>query len=93
MSLCPLPARSATDDYYMPEFLFFSGQVPMTIRERRELRKWVRSGNSAYCNPWFICDENCREMSFIDAYRIVDAESFDAYVGSDIDVGKGVLPF
>jgi hypothetical protein len=43
---------------------------PLTPEERKELRKWVKGGNSPYDNPCLFCDENGRTMDYITAIRI-----------------------
>ena len=39
-------------------------------QELAELDVWVRQGNSPYCNPSHIADEQGREMPFIHAMRV-----------------------
>ena len=47
----------------------------ITPVERRQLRKWVSSGNSVNDNPGAICGEDGCPMDFITAYRF-EYESF-----------------
>jgi len=77
-----LPIQTPADDF-LSVFLNFSAQNPMTIRERRELRKWVKFSNNPYCNPWGVCDENGYEINFLDAFRINLEHEIDDYLGSD----------
>lgn len=39
----------------------------MTPEERRDLRAWVRKGNSVYDNPWYIYGENGEPMDYLAA--------------------------
>lgn len=40
--------------------------------EREELKKWVKSGNSPYDNPYYICDVNGHCSNYIEARRFVE---------------------
>lgn len=46
-------------------------EMEVTPQERRELRAWVRGGNSAYGNPGYLADENGRELDYITAMRLL----------------------
>jgi len=88
----PPTGKAAADDF-SAVFLNFSEQVPMTIRERRELRKWTKFSNAPFGNPWGICDDTGWEMNFIDAYRIVVTKEIDDYLGYDPDDTREGVPF
>jgi len=42
----------------------------MTEREKKDLRDWVKSGNSVYDNPYFLYVDNGFPMDYINAIRI-----------------------
>jgi len=42
----------------------------LTVTEKNELREWVASGNSAYDNPYYLCDERGCPLDFISAVRL-----------------------
>ena len=88
----PLTKQTVVDDF-MAVFLNFSEQVPMTIRERRELRKWIKFTGNPFWNPWNIFDDNGCDMNFIDAYRIIIAENIDDCLGHNSYDTEEVLPF
>lgn len=46
--------------------------APMTLPERKELREWVKAGNSVHSNPGLWAYENGNEMDFLDALRFED---------------------
>jgi len=100
LRICPMcgrtfPIQNPSDDF-LAVFLNFSAQNPMTIRERRELRKWVKFSNNPLCNPWGVCDENGYEINFLDAYRIILDHEIDNYPEYDVPCdskGEGDLPF
>ena len=50
----------------------YAASTPMTAEERTHLNDWVRSGNSPYCNPWHIADENGVEMSYLEGTRTLE---------------------
>lgn len=56
--------------YLQKELHTYEEQVPMTLSERKELRKWVRHGNSIYANPWNAAYENGHEMNYLDALKM-----------------------
>ena len=80
-------------DDFLTVFLNFSKQIPMTIRERRELRKWVKFSNAPFRNPWGLCDDDGWEMNFIDAYRTIIAKEIDDWLGDDPDDWQEGVPF
>lgn len=41
-----------------------------TEQELAALNAWVRQGNSHYCNPSHIADEQGREMPFVHGMRV-----------------------
>lgn len=43
----------------------------VTPQESRELRAWVRGGNSTYGNPGNLADENGRELDYNTAMRLL----------------------
>ena len=77
----------------MIEFLSFIKNVPLTIRERWELRRWVRTGHSLTNNPWGYCDDRGYNMNFIDAYRRILEEEHDGYFEDDTYDEEEELPF
>ena len=44
--------------------------IPMTLPERRALRKWVYSGHEPETNPWGYYDTDGLLMNYIQAYRL-----------------------
>lgn len=44
--------------------------VPMTLRERQCLRKWVRKGNEVESNPWNYMDSDGMPLNYLQAFRI-----------------------
>lgn len=58
--------------YLNQELKAYEESASMTLPERKELRKWVKSGNSVHSNPGLWAYENGNEMSFLDALRFVD---------------------
>ena len=43
--------------------------VPMTLRERCCLRKWVRQGNEVESNPWNYMDSDGMPLNYLQAFR------------------------
>lgn len=58
--------------YLSQELKTYEESVPMTLPERKELRKWVKAGNSVHSNPGLFAYENGNEMDFLDALRFMD---------------------
>lgn len=56
-------------EFILMELHEFEERIPMTLTERREVRKWVRNGNRVCENPWYYCYGNCSEMNYLDALR------------------------
>ena len=57
--------------YLRQEMRSYVAAVPdATEQELAALNAWVRQGNSPYCNPSHIADEQGREMPFIHAMRV-----------------------
>lgn len=48
----------------------YEKETDMTAKEKLELYKWVKQGNSVYSNPGLVTDEDGRQMDFIEGYRI-----------------------
>lgn len=44
--------------------------VPMTLYERKYLRKWVRSGHEIDSNPWGYFDSDGMPLNYLQAYRL-----------------------
>lgn len=44
--------------------------VPMTLRERRCLRKWVHKGNEVESNPWNYMNSDGMPLNYCEAFRI-----------------------
>ena len=42
--------------------------VPMTLRERQCLRKWVRKGNEVESNPWNYMDSDGMPLNYLQAF-------------------------
>lgn len=56
--------------YLRQEMRSYLAAVPdATEQELAALNAWVRQGNSPFCNPSHIADEQGREMPFIHAMR------------------------
>ena len=43
--------------------------VPMTLRERRCLRKWVYKGNEVESNSWNYMDSDGMPLNYLQAFR------------------------
>jgi len=43
---------------------------PLTENEKKELREWVRAGNSVNDNPYLLCNEYGWPMDFINGCRV-----------------------
>ena len=57
--------------YLQQEMRRYLAAVPDAAeQELAALTAWVRQGNSPYCNPSHIADEQGREMPFIHAMRV-----------------------
>lgn len=57
--------------YLRQEMRSYLAAVPdATEQELAALNVWVRQGNSPYCNPAHVADEQGREMPFIHAMRV-----------------------
>ena len=54
------------------------------------MNTWVKQGNSPYCNPSHIADEQGREMPFIHALRAEQelAENYDASISPEAALTK-----
>jgi len=55
-------------EYLEKELKDYERKTTMTTEERRELHKWVATGNSVHTNPDNIYGENGYPMDFIEAY-------------------------
>jgi len=56
--------------YLRQEMRSYMAAVPdATEQELTALNAWVRQGNSPYCDPAHVADEQGREMPFIHAMR------------------------
>ena len=44
--------------------------VPMTLYERKYIRRWVRSGHEIESNPWGYRDSDGYLMNYLQAYRM-----------------------
>lgn len=44
--------------------------IPMTLRERRSLRRWVYTGHDPETNPWGYYEFDDMPMCFLQAYRL-----------------------
>ncbi len=43
--------------------------IPMTLRERKNLRAWVYTGHDPERNPWYFADCDGWELNFLEAFR------------------------
>jgi hypothetical protein len=50
----------------------------LSNNEKKELKQWVKSGNSPYENPYYICNENGYICNFIEAKRFIE-ELYDEF--------------
>ena len=74
----------------------FEQRTPMTVKERRKLRKWVEEGNSVYSNPHDLYDDKGRLMDFLSACHVekdyreaaMSAGSKDSIYGDPKDAEK-----
>lgn len=46
-------------------------EFKLNAKEKRQLKKWIKEGNSFYDNPWYMAQENGNPYSFIEALRLV----------------------
>lgn len=63
--------------------------VPMTLRERRCLRKWVLKGNEIESNPWNYMDSDGMPLNYLQAFRIrfgYSSGPWDYWKGSDTEL-------
>lgn len=44
--------------------------VPMTLKERSSLRKWVHTGHDPESNPWDYMDTDSMPLNYLQAYRL-----------------------
>lgn len=44
--------------------------VPLTLRERKALRKWVHTGHDLESNPWNYTDSDGMPMNYLQAFRL-----------------------
>jgi len=52
----------------------YKKEMEMTQEERRELEKWVASGNSPYDNGDYVYGENGWPLDYVSAIRAVDEQ-------------------
>ncbi|MDL2252777.1 hypothetical protein LJC64_04780 [Ruminococcaceae bacterium OttesenSCG-928-A11] len=68
------------EDYLRHEANKYLLDADVTPDERREVLEWVKSGNSVYCNPWYLYDDGGHSMDYITAMRTVpDLATADWY--------------
>ena len=58
--------------------------VPMTSRERKCLRKWVRKGNDPETNPWNYTDCDGFPLNYLQSFRLEYG-----YISGSWDYWKG----
>lgn len=76
--------------YLRREMRSYLRTVPdATEQEIADLNTWVKQGNSPYCNPSHIADEQGREIPFIHALR-AERELAENYYDASISP-KAVL--
>lgn len=67
------------DQYYLynkleDEYWPYVAKTPMTTRERRALRRWVRTGHSVYQSPpSCYLGESSTPVPFLETYRMDEA--------------------
>lgn len=67
---------------------------PMTKKERKELREWVRLGNSPYTNPLsFIAENYLQEMDFLAYLRTESERNKETDRSGENEAGFDDLPF
>ena len=44
--------------------------IPMTLYERKCIRKWVRKGHEVESNPWGYLDSDGMPLNYLQAYRL-----------------------
>ena len=44
--------------------------VPMTLYERKCIRKWVRTGHEIESNPWDYTDSDGLPLNYLQAFRL-----------------------
>lgn len=70
----------------LEELLEMEKAVPMTLRERSCLRRWVHKGNEVESNPWGYIDSDGLPLNYLQAFRIKFGYSsgpWDYWKGSD----------
>ena len=68
------------------EYIIENGNL--TAAEKKNLRKWVASGNSVYTNPFEISDERGYPMDYIEALRINDEMLEDFEYSRQVDTRR-----
>lgn len=74
--------------------------VPMTLPERKAVRKWVKDGHELESNPWDYYDSDGYQLNYLQAYRLnygYSSGPWDYWTGPDSqplwdDVQKCFLP-
>jgi hypothetical protein len=60
-------------DLYREQLKAYKAEIgPMTPEERKELNKWVATGNNPYDNPYLLYRDDGHPMDFIDATRTAE---------------------
>lgn len=60
--------------------------VPMTLRERKCLRRWAHKGHDVDTNPWNCTDSDGFPLNFLQTFRLeygYSNGSWDYWKGSD----------
>ena len=63
--------------------------IPMTLRERSRLRKWVYSGHDPETNPWGYYDSDGMQMCYLQAFRLEHGYTcgpWDWWKGTDQEI-------
>lgn len=68
-SMSPDEFRKYCINEFKKELKAFEETEPMTLSERKEVRKWVHRGNSVHSNPWNYAYDNGHPMNILDALR------------------------
>jgi hypothetical protein len=66
------PDKSFMDMLYRDLKEYENSFDDITLKERKDLRQWVKDGNSVYENPGLFSCENGDPMDYITAVRIIE---------------------
>ena len=68
-------------------------EIPMTLKERGRLRKWVYTGHDPETNPWGYEDAYGGPMNYIEAYRLYREDHYGSMYAPSYLVVKNPAVF